>query len=112
MINVSADALEALDAFFTAKPDSQRVVRLFVAPGGCFGPVLNMAPDQVDEGDITASAGDITFCMAGQLFERVGELTVEMDGEKFVISSERPLVDPSIFAGCSCCSGSCGSNGR
>ncbi len=113
MISLSEAAAAALSEFLAAEPDAPRVVRLFVSPGACSGPALNMALDQVDEGDVTAERGGMTFCMARPLADMVGDVTIDMEGDNFVIRCQRPVVDPSAFSGCSCgCSGCGGGNGE
>ncbi len=108
MISLSPAAAAAVAEFFDAESDTPRIIRLFISPGSCSGPVLNMALDQVDPDDITAELGGVTFCMTHPLAERVGDVSIDMEDGNFVIRCQRPVVDPSVFAGCSCCSGGCG----
>lgn len=108
MISLSAGASRGLADFYAANPDAPKTIRLFIAPGACSGPSLNMALDQVDEGDRVEEHDGVTFCMVSALVERVGHVKIDFDGVNFKLTCERPVVDPSAF-GCSCCSGDCGS---
>ncbi|MDO5536377.1 MAG: IscA/HesB family protein [Desulfovibrionaceae bacterium] len=112
MIDLSEEAAREVAEFFAQSPDEPRTIRLFISPGACSGPALNMALDQVDEDDVTVEKDGVTFCMTKALAERVGNVRISLDGENFVIRCERPVVDPTVFSSCSCCSGGCGESGE
>ena len=107
MVTLTEAARQAVTAFFAENPGLSRTLRLYVAPGTCGGPVLNMTVDEVDASDVTEVVDDVTFCIDRQLQQRVGAIVIDVNGEDVLIRAERPLMDPSAFAGCSCCSGSC-----
>ena len=107
MVTLTDAARQAVTSFFAENPGLARTLRLYVAPGTCGGPVLNMTVDEVDTSDVTEVVDAVTYCIDRQLQQRVGAIAIDVNGEDVIIRAERPLMDPLAFAGCSCCSGSC-----
>lgn len=108
MITISDAAQKELDAFFDANQDAPKSVRVFLAPGGCCGPALNMALDPATEMDVQEEINGVVYCMAKALAEQTGSISVDISYMGFTITPENPL--PST-GGCSCsggCGGGCG----
>lgn len=109
MITISDAAQKELDAFFDANQDAPKSVRIYLAPGGCCGPALNMALDPATDTDAQEDINGVVYCMAKELFEVTGAISVDISYMGFTITPENPL--PSMGGGCSCsggCGGGCG----
>ncbi len=103
MITVTENAQKELDSFFTTYPDSEKSVRIYMAPGGCCGPSLNMALDKANEGvDLTEEVNGIVYCMTPELAEMTGAVTLDVSYMGFMLQTERQLP-----GGGSCGSGGC-----
>ncbi len=103
MITISPDAQKELDAFFESNADAPKSVRIFMAPGGCCGPALNMALDPASDIDEVEEINGITYCIAKPLAAQTGNISVDISYMGFTLTPEHPL--PS--SGSSCCSGGC-----
>ena len=100
MISLSDAARKELDAFFSGNPDAKKSVRVFPAPGGCCGPTLSMALDDADDNDVSEEIGGVTYCMTKELYEAIGNISVDLSYLGFAIVSERPV--PDMGGSCSC----------
>lgn len=105
MINMTDNAKQELESFFSSHPDMKKSIRIYLAPGGCCGPKLTMALDEANDQDVTETLGDTTFCMAKELAEQTGEMSLDISYMGFMLTPENPL--PSS-GGCSSCGGGCG----
>lgn len=103
MIQLSETALKELEAYFT--DHAREPIRVYLAPGGCSGPRLALALDKPGEDDVTAEQGGFTFCINKALFEKVGNVSIDMGGMGFTIVTEIPLPAPA-GGGCSGCGSS------
>ena len=106
MFTLTENARQELDAFFADKEKSS--IRLYLAPGGCSGPRLSLALDDVREDDVTQEDAGYTFCIDKELWDTIEGATINVSPLGFLVTPEKPL--PS-FGGCgctSCGSGSCG----
>ena len=103
MINVSKLALEQVKAYFNGK-DFQPV-RIFLNSGGCGGPSLAMALDQINDTDAVFTHEGIDFIMENPLLEQAKPVNIDYSGIGFRLDSSLELSD----GGCSSCgSGGCG----
>lgn len=88
-----------------------------VMSGGCSGPGLGLALDEVKENDLTLEQDTVCFVVDKALAESCGTITVDFQeaggscgcsGGGFTITSENPLSgENGGSCGCSCTSGSC-----
>ena len=95
MISLSDAARKELDAFFSGNPDAKKSVRVFPAPGGCCGPTLSMALDDADDNDVSEEIGGVTYCMTKELYEAIGNISVDLSYLGFAIVSECPYLETS-----------------
>lgn len=103
MFTVSKEAVQAIAAFFEENPDESRVLRVYISPGTCNGPMLSITTDQVDPTDVSEEVCGVTYCMDRNLMERTGTLTIELDSMGgLTIRPEHSIFDASVFAACSC----------
>ncbi len=109
MFTLSDEAKSAIVSFFSANPDIESVLRVYVTPGSCNGPMLSLMSDQVDPTDVAEEIEGITFCMDRNLAAQTGTVSITLEGGELVARPRQPFIDPSAFS-CSCgCA--CGSTG-
>lgn len=103
MISLSDSAKAQLDSYFADKEKSP--VRVFLA-GGCCGPKLSLALDEVREGDESVETGGYTLVVEKTLLEASGKISIDMTEYGFSVDSEN-----AVSGGGGCGSGGCGSGG-
>ena len=110
MLDVSDLANEKLVEYMKSNNISSSL-RLAVMQGGCSGPALGLALDEVKETDESFVKEDLTFLVEKGLLEQCGTIKVDFvdagPRSGFSISSTNPLPG----AGDSCNPNSCGSGG-
>ena len=99
MINVSKLASEQVKAYFDGK--DVQPVRIFLNSGGCGGPSLAMALDQINDTDAVFTHAGIDYIMEKSLLEQAKPVSIDYSGMGFRLDSSLEL-----SGGCS----SCGSN--
>lgn len=100
MINVSKEAQEQVRAYFDGK--EVQPVRIFLNGGGCGGPSLAMALDEITDNDAVFTHDGIDYIMEKSLLEKASPVAVDYSGMGFRLESSLEL-----GGGCS----SCGSSG-
>lgn len=107
MINVTESAQQELTKYFDGK--EAQPIRVHLADGGCSGPRLSLALDELRDGDKSVEQGSFTFLIQEELAEATGKVTVDMSQYGFTVDSENPV---GGGGGCGCSSsGSCSSAG-
>jgi Fe-S cluster assembly iron-binding protein IscA len=101
MISLSDAAKTQLDAYFEGKDKAP--IRVFLS-GGCCGPKLSLALDEVRDGDESFEAGGYTLLAEKALLAAAGAVSIDMNEYGFSVESENQL-----GGGGSCGSGGCGS---
>jgi len=108
MITITESARQELAKYFEGK--TVEPIRVHLADGGCAGPRLSLALDQLRDGDTSVEQGDFTFLIQTELAEATGAVTIDMTEYGFQIASENLVGGGGC--GCSssggCSSGSCG----
>ena len=103
MINVSKIAQEQVRAYFDGK--EVQPVRIFVNGGGCGGPSLAMALDEITDQDAVFTHDGIDYIMEKELLKKASPVEVDYSGMGFRLESSLELGG----GGCSSCgSGGCG----
>ena len=102
MFTVTDKARKELDSHFEDKEIA--TIRIYLAPGGCSGPMLGLAMDEPNDDDAVLTAEPYSFCINKELLDKTGALTIDTLYEGFVIEPENPL-----GGGCSSCGCGCGS---
>lgn len=100
MISLSDDARQQLDGYFEDKEKAP--IRVFLA-GGCCGPKLSLALDEVREGDDSFELSGYTVVAEKALLEATGAVSIGVNEFGFSVDSENP-----IEGGGGCSSGGCG----
>ncbi len=107
MINVTETAQQELTTYFEGK--AKEPIRVHLADGGCSGPRLSLALDEVRDGDKSVQQGEFTFLIQEELAEATGKVTIDMTQYGFSVESENPV---GGGGGCGCSSsGGCSSGG-
>ena len=102
MFTVTDEARKALDAHFEDRDLAS--IRIYLAPGGCSGPILALAMDNPTDEDSVLAAEPYSFCINKDLLDKTGDLTVDINCQGFVVESKNPLGG----GGCGSCGGGCG----
>ena len=97
MFSVKPDAQAAIASFFAVNPDIEKILRVYVTPGSCNGPMLSIMSDQVDPSDVAEEIGGVTFCMDKNLAGETGLVSVILKDGELVVRPERAFIDPSAF---------------
>lgn len=105
MLKLTPNAKKELDAFFEGKEKGP--IRIYLAPGGCSGPMLALALDEPKDDDNTEELDSYTFCIAKPLAEKTGDITIDLGPMGFAVEPANPLPKPE-GSGCGGCCGGCG----
>ena len=107
MLTVSESAVKELDDFFSDKEKSP--IRVYLAAGGCSGPRLALALDEPKDDDAVFDEDKYTFCVNKDLFDKTGDIAVDLSDFGFTVDSVNPMGGGG--GGCSGCAshGGCGS---
>ncbi|QGY40025.1 heme biosynthesis protein HemY [Pseudodesulfovibrio cashew] len=107
MITATDAAIKSLSMHF--KDKDIQPIRVHLADGGCSGPRLSLAIDELRDGDKSVEQGDFTFLIQSELAEVVGAITIDMSEYGFTLASEREVPGAGGGCGCSSCgTGTCG----
>jgi len=86
MITVSESAQSELTKYFADK--DVQPIRVHLADGGCAGPRLSLALDELRDGDKSFEQGDFTFLINEELAQASGAVSIDMTPYGFQVSSE------------------------
>lgn len=101
MIQVTPSAQEQVKNYFG--DNEVQPVRIFLNSGGCGGPALAMALDEIKDGDAVFTHEGIEFIMDKTLLAQASPVTVDFSGMGFRLASSLEL-----SGGCGSCSTSGG----
>lgn len=106
MIEVTDEAIAMFEEHFAGQ--ERTPIRLYVAPGGCSGPMLGLALDDPKEGDCSTEIKGFTFIAEEELLEKTGDVNIHATEHGFQVASQNPI---SAEGGGGCgsgCGGCCG----
>lgn len=101
MIEVTQEAIGKLEEHFEGQ--DRQPIRVYVAQGGCAGPMIGLALDAVKDGDKTFDVSGFTFIAEEKLFDFTGDIHIHANEHGFQVASEKPLPG----GGCGSDSGGC-----
>ncbi len=103
MFQVTEVAQKEIADYF--KDKEVKPIRVFLNEGGCGGPSMAMALDDIKDTDKVYKFGDFQYIIDQTFMEKAGPVTVDFKSMGFAISANIEL-----SSGCGCCSskGSCG----
>ena len=104
MITITPLAQEQVKSYFADK--TIQPVRIFISNGGCGGPQLAMALDEVKPEDTVVTVDGVEYIMEKSLLEQANPVKVDFNGVGFSIDSSLDLGGgcSSCGSGGSCCS--------
>lgn len=109
MITMSEAARDQLDGYFADKDKTP--IRVFLA-GGCCGPKLSLALDELRDGDETVTALGYTLLAEKELLAAAGQISIDAGEHGFSVESANPLEGGGGGCGGGCgASSGCGSDG-
>lgn len=95
---------ETLDAIKTIMADQEHdSIRIYIAGMGCSGPTFGLTLDKEGVDDVKSEEHGLTFLMARDNYDQVGDMIVELTEGGYLVKPVTPLE-----VGCASCSGSCG----
>jgi len=106
MITVTESAQNELTKYFEDK--DVQPIRVHLADGGCSGPRLSLALDEVRDGDKSVEQGNFTFLINEELAQASGAVSIDMTPYGFQVSSENEMGGGGSCGCSSCGTGSCG----
>ncbi len=107
MLTVTPAATKQIKIFLENRDAAP--VRIFLHSGGCGGPQIAMAFDELSEGDEVIKIEDITYIIEKEFFAAAQPISVEFtEADGFSVNSPMKF-ESGGCSGCSCGS-SCGSN--
>lgn len=94
MIKADASTLQAIRSFLAGR-GFQGVIRVDLQFDGCCDPSLRLGLDSIRESDLVEELEGVTFAMAPDTYQLVGEVTISYvdgaDENGFVLTSSNPI---------------------
>ncbi len=104
-LEITESALKGLNEYFSENEKS--TMRIFLTHGGCSGPCLALGLDDPADQDLVVEKNGYKFCMAKDLKDAAGAVSIDSNGMGFMVLSENSFGG----GGCGNCAGSCGGGG-
>lgn len=104
MITITESAQQELTAYFEGK--EIQPIRVHLVDGGCSGPRLSLAIDELRDGDQSVTHDSFTFLISEELAQETGTVSIDMTQYGFTVDSEKSVGNGG---GCGCSSGGCSS---
>ena len=105
MFEVTEKASEMIKDFLKDR-DPVPPIRIMLSQGGCSGPSLGMALDEVRENDQEFDDRGVKFVIENELYERSKPIMVDYVnsemGSGFNITSSLPVMPSSCGSSCTC----------
>lgn len=109
MFEITETALENLKSYLQQN-NTESAIRIALMQGGCAGPVLGLALDEVKDNDTTFHEDTIRFLIEKELLSTCGAVKIDFveaeHGSGFSITSTNAIGGGGCSSG-SCASGSC-----
>ncbi|MBM9514081.1 IscA/HesB family protein [Desulfogranum marinum] len=109
MFEITESALENLTSYLQQN-NTESAIRIALMQGGCAGPALGLALDDVKDNDTTFQEGTLQFLIEKELLSTCGAVKIDFveaeHGSGFSITSTNPVGGGGCSSG-SCASGSC-----
>ena len=99
--NTNEETCNEVKKILSAQDDKPKNVRIFIAGIGWGGPSLGLGLDDKKAEDVLETINEINFIMAKDIFDQMGEITVEFKMNGFsVIPTDQEPTDCSSCSGC------------
>jgi len=102
-IQTNQETVEAIKGIVKQQADQPSNVRIYIAGMGWSGPSFGLTLDELSENDLQDDTNDVTFIMAKDIYEQIGDIMVELSGGGYMV---KPVQQAE--SACGSCSGSCG----
>jgi len=102
-VQTNQETVDAIKGIVEQQADQPGNVRIYIAGMGWSGPSFGLTLDELSENDLKDDANDVTFIMAKDIYEQIGDIMVELSGGGYMV---RPIQQSE--SECGSCSGSCG----
>ncbi len=100
-INTNEETCIEIKKITASQDDKPKSVRIFIAGVGWGGPSLGLGLDDKKDDDIVEEINEVTFVMAKDIFDQMGEITVDYKMNGFsVIPTDQEPSDCSSCSGC------------
>lgn len=100
-IQTNQETLDAIKAVMAEQEHDS--VRIYIAGMGCSGPTFGLTLDKEGVDDVKSEEHELTFLMAKDNYDQVGDMIVELTSGGYVVKPVTPLA-----VDCGSCAGSCG----
>lgn len=107
-IKMSETACKEFKKFLDDNNVTNTNIRIFLVGIGCSGPQFNLALSEKNIGDVSEQIGDLTFLVAGNLFEEFKGFEIKCPEENGFDSFTIEPFEIGEFNGCASCGGNCG----
>ena len=100
-INTNEETTNEIKKIFESQSDKPENVRIFIAGIGWGGPSLGLGLDEKKAEDVYEEINGVTFVMAKDIYDQMGEITVEYKSNGYsVIPTDQ---EPADCSSCSSC---------
>ena len=110
MFEITKTALENLKSYLHQN-NTESSIRIALMQGGCAGPALGLALDEVKDNDTTFQEDTLSFLIENELLSTCGAVKIDFveadHGSGFSITSTNPVGGGGGCSSGSCASGSC-----
>jgi len=86
---------------FLGQSGLQLSVRIEIQSTGCCDSSLGLRADAASDGDLTEEVEGVTFLIEPKLYDLVGEVSISLADNGFVLNSRTPLNEWAGFGACS-----------
>ena len=99
--NTNEETTKEIKKIFEDQNDKPKNVRIFIAGIGWGGPSLGLGLDEKKAEDVYEEINGVTFIMAKDIYDQMGEITVEykLNGYSVIPTDQ----EPSDCSSCSSC---------
>lgn len=103
MVKLEPGAGQAIRSFLAEK-GCKRPIRIDLQSSGCCDPSLGLSVDTIRESDLTRELDGLTFVISSEIHQLVGEVTIsyvdDIEKKGFVLTSIKPVSEWDGFATC------------
>jgi len=91
-INTNEETTTEIRKIFESQSDKPESVRIFIAGIGWGGPSLGLGLDEKKAEDVHEEINGVTFIMAKDIYDQMGEITVEykLNGYNVIPTDQEP----------------------
>lgn len=84
-IQTNQETVEAIKKIVDQQADQPNNIRIYIAGMGWGGPSFGLTLDELSENDLVDNSNDVTFIMAKDIHEQIGDVLVELTGGGYLV---------------------------